>query len=526
MMNDARTEEQRLLELFERQLDALKLISLSLNSYTGEQRVLREVVEILDRRLWFMRSTIMLLNACGEKLMVETLGSDSVNALDKVNYARGEGITGRVLQTGEPAVIERISKEPQFMDRIHRRGADSAEYSFICVPIIVDRMVVGTLSVDVPYRPERSLGHSLRFVTIVAGMIANDVKVRRAARVRQEMLEKENQRLRDQLQEQYRPENIIGNSHEMRRVYQLIHRVSTSDTSVLIRGETGSGKELVASAIHYKSDRAAKPYVKVNCAALTESLIESELFGHEQGAFTGANHTRIGYIEEAEGGTLFLDEIGDFSSSVQVKLLRVLQEKKFQRVGSNQLRTADIRIIAATNVDLERAVEEGRFRQDLYYRINVFPIILPALRHRRDDIMLLADHFVAIYSRKMNKKVNRISTEAINMIMAYHWPGNVRELENCIEHAVLMSTDNVIHGFHLPPSLQMPEDVTADESMTLKFRVHQLERELITESLKRSGGSIRNAAAKLGITERMVRYKIDNLHMAHGKRAGKRKQGR
>ena len=233
---------------------------------------------------------------------------------------------------------------------------------------------------------------------------------------------------------------------------------------------------MVASAIHYKSGRAENPFVQVNCAALNESLIESELFGHEKGAFTGTLHTRIGYIEEAEGGTLFLDEIGDFFSSFQVKLLRVLQEKRYQRVGSKQLRTADIRIIAATNVNLEKAIEEGKFRLDLYCRINVFPIYMPSLRHRKDDIMLLADHFVTIYNRRLNKNVNRISTEAINMIMSYHWPGNVRELENCIEHAVLMSTDNVIHSFHLPPSLQMPETSANNETMTLKFRTGMLER--------------------------------------------------
>ncbi|MBD3166084.1 AAA domain-containing protein, partial [bacterium] len=242
-------------------------------------------------------------------------------------------------------------------------------------------------------------------------------------------------------------ENIIGNSNEMQAVYQRIHQVARSETTVVIRGESGTGKELVASAIHYSSDRADKPFIKVNCAALSENLLESELFGHEKGAFTGALYQRAGRIEEAEGGTLFLDEIGDFSPAIQVKLLRVLQEREYERVGSNATVKADVRIIAATNRDLEADVEDGRFRQDLYYRINVFPIYIPALRDRREDILQLVDYFAAKYARQMGKDIHRISTEAINMMVAYHWPGNVRELENCIEHAVLLSNDGVVHGY-------------------------------------------------------------------------------
>ena len=226
---------------------------------------------------------------------------------------------------------------------------------------------------------------------------------------------------------------------------------------MLIRGESGTGKELVASAIHYGSRRSGQAVRQGQLRRAERSLLESELFGHEKGAFTGAIQPRTGRIEEADGGTLFLDEIGDFSPAIQVKLLRVLQEREFQRVGSNKTVKADVRIIAATNRDLEAAVEAETFRQDLYYRINVVPIFLPPLRDRKDDILLLADHFVEKYSEQMGKIVRRISTPAINMMFAYHWPGNVRELENCIEHAVLLTTDGVIHGHNLPPTLQMPE---------------------------------------------------------------------
>jgi len=360
-----------------------------------------------------------------------------------------------------------------------------------------------------------SVQNAKHLLSIVSCTIAHDVQLRRQARLRYEMLEKENLRLREEIEGSERPANLTGNSHAMHEVYRRIHQVAKSDTTVLIRGESGTGKELVASAIHYASDRVRGPFVKVNCAALSENLLESELFGHEKGAFTGADYTRIGRIEEAQGGTLFLDELGDFSPPLQIKLLRVLQEREFQRVGSNETISVDIRILAATNRDLEAAMAEQQFRHDLYYRINVFPIYVPPLRERKDDIMVLADHFVERFARKMGKEVRRISTPAINMMYAYHWPGNVRELENCIEHAVLLSTDKVIHAYDLPPTLQIPEAAEAAAGPTLKSRVNVLERDMIVDSLKRTEGSIRRAAVELGITERMLRYKIKKLNIEY-----------
>jgi Nif-specific regulatory protein len=350
-----------------------------------------------------------------------------------------------------------------------------------------------------------------RVLGIVASLIAFDVKSRRLAELERHQLEVENQRLLSALQERFRPDNMIGNSNVMQALYQRIHQVSGTDTSVLIRGESGTGKELVAAAIHYSSKRTAMPFVRVNCAALNESLLESELFGHEKGAFTGALASRPGRIEEAEGGTLFLDEIGDFSLLTQVKLLRVLQEREYERVGSNRTMHANVRIIAATNKDLEVAVADGQFRQDLYYRINVFPIHLPPLRDRKDDIMLLADHFVQKYGERMAKKVRRISTAAINMMFAYHWPGNVRELENCIEHAVLLTADGVIHGHDLPPTLQMPEPGEHASYHSLPARVELLEREMIIDALKSTRGNVAAAARALSLTPRIIRYKMRNL---------------
>jgi len=294
----------------------------------------------------------------------------------------------------------------------------------------------------------------------------------------------------------------------MQEVYQLISQVAASDTTVLLRGESGTGKELVAHAVHYASRRAAKPIIKVNCAALPEGVIESELFGHEKGAFTGAVAARKGRFELAQGGTLFLDEIGDLSPAMQIKLLRVLQEKEFERVGGTSTIKADVRLIAATNRVLEQLIEKEQFRQDLYYRMNVFPVHIPPLRERRTDILLLADYFAERYSRQNHKNVRRISTPAIDMLMAYHWPGNVRELENCIERAVLLSDDDVIHGHHLPPTLQTAEASGTVPRGTLRATLERVERELLVEALKSARGNMAAAANALGITERIMGLRV------------------
>ncbi len=500
------------LERHERELDVLALVSALLATQSGQQEMLTQVLQALEQKLRMRHTTVMLLSADGSELLVEAARSDHPQDWHTLRYRRGEGITGDVVQTGRPAIVPQISQEARFTNRIHRRQQGGAqEASFICVPIVLGSEVVGTLSADLPAQPAEVLEERARVLQIVASLVAFDVKSRRMARLECANLEAENSRLRSELGETFRPENIIGNSNVMRAVYQRIHQVATTDTTVLIRGESGTGKELVASAIHYSSHRSDKPFVKVNCAALSEGLLESELFGHEKGAFTGAVQSRTGRIEEAAGGTLFLDEIGDFSPAIQVKLLRVLQEREFERVGSNETMKVDVRIITATNRDLEVAVAEDNFRQDLYYRINVLAIPLPPLRDRKDDILLLADHFVEKYSKKMGKTVHRISTPAINMMFAYHWPGNVRELENCIEHAVLLSSDGVIHGHNLPPTLQMPGAAGSSPVGSLTARVALLEKDMLVDALKSTKGNFTAAARQLGITPRMVRYKIKKL---------------
>jgi Nif-specific regulatory protein len=504
-------------EYISRELEAMFKISQILANGARQRQTLAEVLDVLDQELQMRRGMITLLAPESGQLMVEIAHNITNAHIRSVRYQPGEGIVGRVAQTGEPSVIPRVSQEPAFLDRLHnRKKITDQEISFICVPIAIGQEVMGTLSTDKIFTEAVNLQADVRVLSIVASMIAHDVRTRRASAAEREKLEQENVRLRTELADRFRPENIIGNSSAMREVYQAIHQVAATDTTVLIRGESGTGKELAAHAIHYSSPRSGGSFVKVNCAALSETLLESELFGHEKGAFTGAVQARKGRIEEADGGTLFLDEIGDFSPMTQVKLLRVLQEREFERVGSNKTHQANVRIIAATNCNLEQAVEDGAFRQDLYYRINVFPVHLPALRDRKDDILLLADHFVEKHANRMGKDVRRITTPAINMMLAYHWPGNVRELENCIERAVLLSSDGVIHGHHLPPTLQTSDATDTVGEGTLKDRVALFESDLIIDALKRAGGNMAGAARELGTTPRIVRYKVQNLGIDPG----------
>jgi Nif-specific regulatory protein len=294
----------------------------------------------------------------------------------------------------------------------------------------------------------------------------------------------------------------------MKQVYEQVAQVAHTNTTVLVRGESGTGKELIAHAIHYNSLRAKKPFIKVSCAALPETLIESELFGYEKGAFTGAQVRKKGRFEMAEGGTLFLDEIGDLNLSTQVKLLRVLQEREFERLGGTETIKSNVRLIAATNKDLEKAIGEVAFREDLYYRLNVFAIFVPPLRERKPDVLLLADHFLEKYSLEHAKNIKRISTPAIDMLMSYHWPGNVRELENTIERAVLVCDGNVVHGHHLPPTLQTAEASGTVMSTSLAEAVEAYEKDLIQDALKTTRGNCAKAARMLGTTERIISYKV------------------
>ncbi len=317
----------------------------------------------------------------------------------------------------------------------------------------------------------------------------------------------ENRELREELQERHRIEGIIGDSGQMLEVTSLVRRVAPSEATVLIRGESGTGKELIAKAIHYASPRAAKPLIRLNCAALPENLLESELFGHEKGSFTGAVATRKGRFESADGGTLFLDEIGDLPLHLQAKLLRVLQEKEFERVGSSHPLKVDVRVLSATHRDLERLMKSGQFREDLYYRLNVVTIVLPPLRERRQDLPALMDHFLRRFAAKNGKTIRGFSHEAREALLRYDYPGNVRELENLIERAVVLTRDDVIDRSDLPLTLEESE-ARDDKETHLIAAVEGLERRMIKDALACAGGIQTRAAELLGITERALRYKL------------------
>ncbi len=471
---------------------------------------LPRVLDVLAEAFAARTGMVTLLDEAGV-LRIEASHGLTRQAAERARFAAGEGITGRVVQSGRPIVVPRVSEEPLFLDRtgaLRKARRHLQEMSFLCVPILLDGRAAGALAVSVPYQAERPYDRDTKLLQIAACMVGQALKVARLVATDRQRLLDENRLLREELRERYDLPNIIGNSHPMQRVYELVGQAAPVQTTVLIRGESGTGKELIAHAIHYGSPRAAGPFVKVSCGALPETLIESELFGYEPGAFTDARTQKKGRFELAHGGTLFLDEVGELSPATQIKLLRVLQEREFERLGGVQPVRVDVRVVTATNRDLEGATRAGLFREDLYYRLNVFEIFLPPLRDRKTDILLLADHFVEKFATAHGKDVRRISTSAIDMLMAYHWPGNVRELENCIERAILVCEGGVIHAHHLPPTLQTAEVSGTLPSTALAQAVGAFERDLIQDALKSARGNRARAARLLQTTERIFNYKV------------------
>src|SRR5688572_30301702 len=489
-----------------RRLQTLLEVSQALSGTLNLKAAMQRVLQTLIRHHSVVRGMVTLLRD-GE-LQVEAVEGFEDRAR-AIRFKVGEGITGKVVESGKPIVVPRVSREPAFLNLAPRRPENlKQELSFICVPVVLNRTAVGALSVDLKFKAERDYDSSVKFFGIVSSIIAQALNVQRMVEEERRRLLDENTHLRQELRERYDFSNIIGTSGPTRQMYEQVAQVAQTNTTVLIRGESGTGKELIAHAIHYNSLRAKKPFVKVSCAALPDTLIESELFGYEKGAFTGASARKKGRFEMAEGGTLFLDEIGDVNLSTQVKLLRVLQEREFERLGGTETVKINVRMIAATNKDMEKAIHEGTFREDLYYRLNVFTIFVPPLRERKADLLLLADHFLEKFSREHGKVIKRISTPAIDMLMSYHWPGNVRELENALERAVLVCDGAVIHGHHLPPSLQTADSSGTVTRVSLKDAVAAYERDLILDALKTTRGNRAKAARLLDTTERILNYKV------------------
>ena len=492
-----------------RRLATLLEISQALSGVLNLKAALHSVLDILERRHQVAGGAVMLVDRDSKDIHVEAAGGVKMPGQRGRNRGEGSGVTERVIDSAKAVVVPRVSQEPNLAPPTTERSrGDQRELSFVAVPIMFGRRPTGTIEVVLPFKSDRDYQRSLEFYRVVASMIAQAVKVGRMVEADRHKLTEENEHLRDELRERYAFRNIIGNSAPIQQVYEQVAQVARTNTTVLIRGESGTGKEMIAHAIHYNSPRAKKPFIKVSAAALPESLIESELFGYERGAFTGAQAAKKGRFELAEGGTLFLDEIGDLNPSTQVKLLRVLQEREIERLGGTTSIKINVRLIAATHQPLETLMEEGRFRADLYYRLAVFTIFAPPLRERKPDIMLLADHFVEKYAREHGKRIRRVSTPAIDMLTSYHWPGNVRELENTIERSVLVCDGGVIHGHHLPPTLQTAEASDTVPRQSLTESVAAFERDLLADALKTTRGNRAHAARLLDTTERIFNYKV------------------
>ena len=474
------------------------------------------ILGVMQQQLKMERGMVTLYDRSSETIFIHDSFGLTAEEKARGTYAPGEGITGKVVSTGKAIVAQRLRDSPDFLDRTRahaRKGRTKA--AFFCVPIVHAQKVLGTIGAERVYFNQRLLKQDVEILTMIASMIAPAAELYLTENLDKVRLEAENCRLRSALKERFRPDNIIGNSKPMLEVYELIRKVAATKATVLILGESGVGKELVANAIHYNSSNAEGPFIKSNCAALPENLAESELFGHERGAFTGAVTLHKGSFEMADGGTIFLDEVGELSLPVQAKLLRVLQERTFERVGGGKPLKVDVRIIAATNRNLAEMVEKGRFREDLFYRLNVFPLPVPPLRDRGSDVITLADHFAITCSTENGKAIKRISTPALTMLMAYHWPGNVRELENVIERSVILSEDDVIHGYDLPPSLQTSRESGTAFGVSLDSKVRALECEMIIEALKNCNGHMGDAARELGLTRRMLGARMEKYRIAY-----------
>ncbi len=489
-----------------------KLIGSSLNVRSNLRGVMRVLAEYLDMN----RGTVALRDDGGVSIIAAHGMTEE--EIKRGRYKLGEGIIGRVAKLGSPIVIPNIGEEPLFLNKTGARQMIKREnVSFLCVPIKFKNEVMGVLSVDRLFGAKGvSFEEDLRLLKIIASLIAQSVKLHRELERERVAFLEEKENLNHQLKGKYSVDNIIGQSDGMQEVFEAVHRVAPSRANVLLRGESGTGKELVAKAIHFMSPRAREPFIKFNCASIPEGLLESELFGHEKGAFTGAMTMRKGRFELADKGTIFLDEVGDLPVTLQPKILRVLQEKEFERVGGEKTIKVDVRLIAATSRDLEELVSSGRFREDLYYRLNVVPLYLPPLRERKVDIPVLVDYFLAKYNEE-NAKSLKITPEVLDALTGYDWPGNVRELENTIERLVVMSAKKVIALADLPlnirdGSLKAARAIPARDA--LPAAIADIEKAQILDALKKTGWVQARAARLLGLTPRQIGYKIKRYGIA------------
>ncbi len=503
---------ESMVDLLEGELNALYAVSRVLSHSLNFWETLRGVLKIVHDMVGLEHSMVCLVDEETGDLLVSAMHERDPKPFEAVRYRPGEGVLGTILMRDEPWIVPRIGDEPRFLDRL---GVYDSNLPFIGVPIRIGKTEpIGVFAAQPP-AGDYVLSRHARFLEMVSNLIGQSVLLSRNVAHAQQELKDERDTLRRQVKGEHGFSTIVGRAHAMKKVFEQVRQVAKWNTTVLIRGESGTGKELVASAIHYNSSRSNRPFVKLNCAALPDSLLETELFGHEKGAFTGAVSTRKGRFEEADGGTLFLDEIGEISPAFQAKLLRILQEGEFERVGRSKTIKVDVRIIAATNRDLETEVQEGNFREDLYYRLNVMPIFMPPLRDRLEDIPDLA-HFLVTKIAKAQGRELAITESAIRLLMRHQWPGNVRELENCLERAAVMSGDGTIDRdavnlTGLEDTMQPAGASPASESKVDYTDPNLDEKERVIAALEEAGWVQAKAARLLDMTPRQIAYRIQTL---------------
>lgn len=500
--------------IFKLELKTLYAISQKIGAVLDLDHSLMSILEILSRKLSMERGTITLKDR--ETGMLRIIASHGLDATAQKRgiYQPGEGVTGSIFETVQPFAVPDIGKEPLFLNRTQSRNLTKNSLAFIGVPIVLNNEPIGVLSVDRLFGPEVDFKEDIRFLTIVAALMAQFVQLNRQVERREAHLLTENRSLRAEVSAKYNHFFAVGVSPAMQSLNKMIRKVAPSRASVLLLGESGTGKTLTARIVHELSQRRRNPFAKVNCAALPDNLIESELFGHEKGAFTGATQVKKGRLEEADSGTVFLDEVGELPLPVQAKLLRFLQERDFERLGSTRTRKVDVRIIAATNIDLNQAVEDGRFRSDLFYRLNVFPIAIPPLRQRKADLPLLVDYFIGKTAREYGRQFH-FSSDCMEILAAYNWPGNVRELENLIERVAIMTETDQIPTSMLPAYLFNSKEPASYDlpSTTTASRLEIMERETLLKSLARNNWVQQRAAREIGLTLRQMGYRVKKFKL-------------
>jgi len=520
------------------EINILYEISVLLTSSTEVKEIIEKGMRLLKRNSYLERCTLFMLGDDKEQLELFASIDLTEQQQKMATYKIGEGATGLAAKSAEPVVIENIHNNINYLNKIGTRNTKSISY--VAVPVIQEDGVIGVLSANIDESSIIDFDNIVHMLTIVGSLFGGTIAIQRKFMAEKETLSELKTYYKDQVLSEYKFEDIIGKSSKMQVIFSMLETVSPSDATILVRGETGTGKELIATAVHNLSNRKNAPFIKLNCAAISETLLESELFGHEKGAFTDAKETRKGRFELADGGTLFLDEIGDITPALQVKLLRILQEQEFERVGGTKTIKTDVRLVAATNRNLEEMVKKGEFREDLFYRLNVIPINLPPLRERYEDVKLLIEHYLDKFMKTHRKKMS-FSKEAMEMLLYYPWPGNIRELQNTMERIVLICPDGVIEPpmlNHVLPfnyqklynqeeerkplqeevkelaspvyeEVKVQENIQPQESKKFtKESLQEMEKESIIQALIENRGIKTKAAAQLGLTARQITYKI------------------